>query len=149
MSETADDFGPGGFYEAGELIQIVAGGLAIGQLDADQDGRLALNALFAIDFLHYELGLRSVRRGAGNHTCQACWSDRHECLPQLFPVPLYLAVKRRERPNMTVLRVEPGSGQRLQPNCLPDVFNAHVPTVIEQLAVVIHKGNACPLVSVR
>jgi hypothetical protein len=29
------------------------GSLAIGQLYADQDGRLALNAQFTVDFFHY------------------------------------------------------------------------------------------------
>ena len=54
LSETADDFGPSGFYEAGELVEIVAAGRIVGQLNADQNGRLALYALLAIYFLHYE-----------------------------------------------------------------------------------------------
>src|SRR4029078_2668093 len=44
LGEAADDFGTSGFYEARELVQVVAGSIAIGQLDADQDGRLALDA---------------------------------------------------------------------------------------------------------
>ena len=36
----------------GQLVQVVAGGVVIGQLNADQNGRLALYALITVDFFH-------------------------------------------------------------------------------------------------
>jgi hypothetical protein len=48
LSKAPDDFGPSGFYEAGELFEIIAAGRIVGQLNADQNGRLALYALLAI-----------------------------------------------------------------------------------------------------
>ncbi len=59
LSEAADNFRPCGFYQPGQFVQVIAGRVAIGQLDADQNGRLALNALLTVCFLHYELGLLS------------------------------------------------------------------------------------------
>ena len=53
LRQPADHFGPGGFHEPGQLFQVVAAGLAIGQLDADQYGRLALYAVITIEFCHY------------------------------------------------------------------------------------------------
>jgi hypothetical protein len=41
LSEAANDFRPGGFYKTGQFVQIVFGRFAIGQLNADQNGRLA------------------------------------------------------------------------------------------------------------
>ena len=39
--EAADNLRPGGFYQARQFVQIIAGSLTVGQLDADQNGRLA------------------------------------------------------------------------------------------------------------
>ena len=52
LGQTADNFRACGFHQAGEFFQVVAAGLLIGQLDADQNGRLALYALVPNDFLH-------------------------------------------------------------------------------------------------
>ena len=41
LSEAANDFRPRGFYKPGQFVQIVPSGFAFGQLNADQNGRLA------------------------------------------------------------------------------------------------------------
>jgi hypothetical protein len=41
LSEAANDFRPSSFYKPGQFVEIVPGRFAIGQLNADQNGRLA------------------------------------------------------------------------------------------------------------
>ncbi len=76
LSEAADDFRPGGFYKSGQFVQVIAGRMAIGQLNADQYGRLALYALLTVCVLHYGSRLLSdCLRG----TRQGCLAPRVSC----------------------------------------------------------------------
>jgi hypothetical protein len=52
LREAANDFGTRGFYQAGQLFQVVAACMMVRKLNADQNGRLALYALLAIEFYH-------------------------------------------------------------------------------------------------
>ena len=61
LGQTADDFGPSSFDEARQLFQVVVGSFVVGQLNADQNGRLALYALLTVNFFHYGMKLLGLR----------------------------------------------------------------------------------------